>query len=84
MYAEEVKVKIKEIIGGVTELEPANIQDDDRFRADLHFDDLSLLEIAVDVDLAYRLELPDERYRQIDSVTQMVKLVLERRKELEA
>ena len=51
------------------------IQDGDHFRNDLNLDSLSLLEIGVDVDLAFQLGLPDERYKQIDSLPGMVDLV---------
>ncbi len=47
-------------------------------------DSLSLLEIGVDVDLAFKLELPDERYKEIESLPQMVALVQGRLAELSA
>ena len=53
-------------------------------RQDLNLDSLTLLEISVDVDLAFKLELQDERYREIDSLPGMVALVRERLAELAA
>ena len=38
----------------------------------------------VDVDLAFQLESPDERYVQVRTVSAANELVIERRKELEA
>ena len=83
MDAEIVKAKIKEIISDVAGLDATRIQDHDDFRDDLSLDSLLLIEIGVEVDLAFKLELPDERYQHVRSVSAAVELVLERRKELE-
>lgn len=83
MDAEIVKARIKEIIGNVAGLDATTIQDDDDFRDDLSLDSLALLEIMVDVDLAFQLELPDERYQHVRTVSAAAELVMERRKELE-
>lgn len=79
---EEIRFKIKEIIGRVSGLDPGRIADEATLREDLNLDSLSLLEISVDVDLAFKLELQDERYKEIDSLPAMVALVEERRREL--
>jgi acyl carrier protein len=71
----EIRDRIKQIIGNVSGLDPMRIGDEARLRDELKLDSLSLLEIGVDVDLAYKLELPDERYKEIDSIPDMVALV---------
>ncbi len=78
-----IKLKIKEIIGDVAGLDPERIKDEDDVRKDLYLDSLLLLEIAVEVNLAFKLELPDERYLEIHSVSEMAELVLRRWHELE-
>lgn len=78
MNPDEIRGRIKQIIGNVAGMDPGRIQDGDHFRNDLNLDSLSLLEIGVDVDLAFQLGLPDERYKQIDSLPAMVGLVQER------
>jgi len=80
--AEEIRTRIKQIIGNVAGLNPARITDDAMLREELKLDSLSLLEIGVDVDLAFKLELPDERYKEIDSIPAMVSLVQARLGEL--
>ena len=75
MHSDEIRGKIKQIIGNVAGMDPGRIGDDDHFRNDLNLDSLSLLEIGVDVDLAFQLGLPDEHYKQIDSLPGMVGLV---------
>ena len=71
----EIRDRIKQIIANVSGLDPKRIADEARLRDELKLDSLSLLEIGVDVDLAYKLELPDERYKEIDSIPAMVSLV---------
>ncbi|HEV8579679.1 MAG TPA: phosphopantetheine-binding protein [Thermoanaerobaculia bacterium] len=78
MSAEDIRSRIKQIIANVAGLNPSRIGDDDTLRDDLKLDSLSLLEIGVDVDMAFRLELADEHYKQVDSLPAMVELVQRR------
>ena len=71
----EIRSRIKHIVGNVAGLDPATIGDDAALQEDLNLDSLSLLEIGVDVDLAFHLGLPDERYKDIGSLPEMVALV---------
>jgi len=78
----EIVGKIKQIIGNIAGLDPQRIGDADSLREDLKLDSLSLLEIGVDVDLAFKLNLPDERYKEIQTLPQMAALVEQRLGEL--
>ena len=78
----EILNKIKQIIGNIAGLDPQRIGDTDSLRDDLKLDSLSLLEIGVDVDLAFKLNLPDERYKDIQTLPEMVDLVQQRLMEL--
>jgi acyl carrier protein len=80
--AEEIRSRIKQIIGNVAGLNPSRIPDEATLRDELKLDSLSLLEIGVDVDLAFKLELPDERYKEVNSLPDMVFLVQQRLSEL--
>lgn len=80
--AEEIRSRIKQIIGNVAGLNPSRIPDEATLRDELKLDSLSLLEIGVDVDLAFKLELPDERYKEVNSLPDMVSLVQQRLSEL--
>lgn len=75
MDVAEMKVRIKEIIANITNLDPEEIGDADSFTEDLDLDSLSLLEIGVDVDYEFKLGLPEEEMRGIDSVNETVALV---------
>jgi acyl carrier protein len=79
---DDIRTRIKQIIANVAGLNPGRIGDDSTLRDDLKLDSLSLLEIGVDVDLAFKLELPDEHYKQVDSLPAMVELVQRRLTEL--
>ena len=68
MNSVEIRTRIKQIIGNVAGMDPGRIGDDDHFRDDLSLDSLSLLEIGVDVDMAFQLGLPDESYKAVDSL----------------
>ena len=71
----EIRSRIKQIIANVAGLDAARIPDQAMLREDLSLDSLSLLEIGVDVDFTFKLNLPDERYKEIESLDGMVELV---------
>jgi acyl carrier protein len=75
MEAPEIRSRIKQIISQVAGIDPAKIGDHATLRDELNLDSLSLLEIGVDVDYAFKLGLPDERYREVASLDDMVGLV---------
>ncbi len=81
MDAATVSARIKQIIGSIAGIDPGRIDDRATLRGELNLDSLSLLEIGVDVDLAFQLDLPDESYKGIDSLPAMVELVMRRQAE---
>jgi len=78
IQALEIRSRIKQIIAGVAGLDPAKIPDHAALREGLHLDSLSLLRIEIDVDSTFELNLPDERYKEIQSLDEMVALVVHR------
>jgi acyl carrier protein len=77
MDRQTITLKIKEIIADVADLEVAEIADDALFIDDLELDSLSLLEIGVDVDFAFKLGVSEDRLSQLRSIPQTVALVEE-------
>ncbi len=77
MDATEVAAKVKEIINNVTSIPVDEIDDGASLRDDLDLDSLSLMEIGVDIDYAFKLGLPDETLQKIGTVQDAVALVLE-------
>ena len=78
MEVMEIKAKVKEIIANVTSIDPDSIEDGASFTQEMGLDSLSLLEVGVDVDYEFKLELPEESMRGLDSVDQTVALVQNR------
>ena len=74
----ELKERLKQIIHEATKLDPASIADDAAFVQDLNLDSLILLEIAVNVDQEFELDLPDEDMMKFTSVDTSAQLVLEK------
>ena len=77
-----IRSRIKEIIANVAGLDPGRIGDHDTLRENLNLDSLSLLEIGVYLDFAFKLGLPDERYKELHGMDDMVALVEARMAEL--
>lgn len=76
MHVEEVRLKIKEIIANITNIDPEEIGDKDSFVDDLQLDSLSLLEIGVDVDYEFKLGVPEEELQELRTVQDSVDLVM--------
>lgn len=74
---EAIRLRIKEIIAGVTGIPVEEIGDSASLVDELDLDSLSLMEVGVDVDYEYRLGLPEEDLQKIGSVEDAVKLVCE-------
>lgn len=77
MDVQAVRSQIKETISNVTNIPPEEIADDAHFLDDLELDSLSLLEIGVDIDYAFKLGVPEERLQELRTVQETVNLVLE-------
>lgn len=74
-----IRTIVKEIIGKATSIKPEEIDDMASFADDLMLDSLSLLEIGVDVDHAFKLNIPDEelaeRLKDLRTVQDAVEFV---------
>lgn len=78
LTAVEITSQIKEIIANVAGIDAGDIADNASFMEDLQLDSLSLLEIGVDVDYAFKLGVPEERLQELRTVQDTVQLVQER------
>ena len=76
MSVEEIRAKIKEIVSTVADIPVDEISDEASYREDLQLDSLSMLEIGVDVDYAFKLDLPEEELQGITTVQESVDLVV--------
>jgi acyl carrier protein len=70
--------KVKEIIQFTTHIKPEELNLNALFAQDLNLDSLTIMEICVNVDQAFQLDLPEEAFDQITSAEAIVVLVTER------
>jgi len=68
MQRDEIESRIRQIISSVTGTPADRIDDSASFRKELNVDSLSLIEIAVDIDHAFRLGLPEDGLYELDTV----------------
>ena len=78
MEDQQILAKIKEIIAEVADLDPADIADDASFSDDLELDSLSQLEVGVDINYSFKLNVQDERMQKLKTVNDALELVKER------
>jgi len=77
MDANAIRETIKESISRITGIAPDRISDTASYRDDLGLDSLSMLEIAVDAEISFRIKIPDERLTEIATVSDAVRVVSE-------
>jgi len=71
----DIRNKIKEAIANVSDIELEDIPDDASFKEDLGLDSLVLLEISVDIELQFGLEVSEEDLAQLHTLQDAVELV---------
>lgn len=76
MQPEKIRDRIREIVTQVTNIPGDQIGDSTSFTRELDIDSLALLEIGVDIDYAFQLNLPDERFKELDCLDDSVRLVV--------
>lgn len=75
METEEIRSKIKEIISNATNISPEKIGDNASYKDDLGLDSLTMLEISVDLDSEFDLEMPEEELANIRTLQNSVDLI---------
>ncbi|MBI2187394.1 MAG: acyl carrier protein [Acidobacteria bacterium] len=75
MDANAIRENIKQSIARITGIPPDQISDTASYRDDLGLDSLSMLEIAVDAELSFRVKIPDERLPEIQTVSDAVRVI---------
>lgn len=75
MDTEEIRNKVKQAIANVSEIDPEDIEDSAAFVEDLGLDSLVLLEISVDIEMQFGLEVPEEELKQLRTVQDAVEFV---------
>jgi acyl carrier protein len=77
MTADEIRTAIRESVNRITGIAPADIHEGSTYRDDLGLDSLSMLELTVDIEYAFKIKVPEERLQTIKTVQDTIQLVQE-------
>lgn len=77
MSPEEIRSAIRKSVNRITGIAPEEIKDVSHFRDDLGLDSLSMLELTVDLEYAFKIKVPEERLQSIRTVSDSISLVQE-------
>jgi len=75
MDKRDIRNKIKEAIAKVSDIKPEDITDGASFKDDLGLDSLVLLEISVEIEMQFGLEVQEEDLKQLQTVQDAVEFV---------
>ena len=69
--------KIREILSEVSGVSLAELRDDTRLVGDLDMSSFDLADTVVSVEEAYGVKIPDERFHELETVADIVRVVRE-------
>lgn len=75
MTTEDIRAQIKQSISTVTGIEAADIPDSAAYRDDLGLDSLSILEVAINVEFHYKVEVPEEELKEIRNIDDTIAVI---------
>jgi len=75
MGEREIRNKIKEAIAKISDIDAADIVDTASFQDDLGLDSLVLLEISVEIEMQFGLEVHEDDLKQLQTVQDAVEFV---------
>ena len=76
MRTEEIRAAVKQSIASIANLDAGEIGDSASYREDLQLDSLTILEIAVDAEYKFQVNIPDEELSNIRTVDDTVSIVM--------
>ncbi|OFW18786.1 MAG: hypothetical protein A3H97_04420 [Acidobacteria bacterium RIFCSPLOWO2_02_FULL_65_29] len=77
MNADEIRTAIRKSVNRITGVAADDIRDTSSYRDDLGLDSLSMLELTVDIEYAFKIKVPEERLATIKTVNDTIQLVQE-------
>ena len=77
MTADDILTEIRKSVSRITGIAQEDIQRASSFRNDLGLDSLSMLELTVDIEYAFKIKVPEERLQTIRTVDDVITLVQE-------
>jgi acyl carrier protein len=77
MSEDDIRTSIRQSVNRITGIAPGDVQDSSTYRDDLGLDSLSMLELTVDIEYAFKIKVPEERLQTIKTVRDTIELVQE-------
>lgn len=77
MNADEIRTAIRKSVNRITGIAQDDIQDASTYRDDLGLDSLSMLELTVDIEYAFKIKVPEDRLATLKTVNDTIQLVQE-------
>jgi acyl carrier protein len=74
--AEQVRKEVRSRVAELTEVEPSEVSDTADFMDELGVDSLMAIELMVALDKEYKIDIPEDEFRQIKNVDQAVDVVM--------
>lgn len=74
--AEKVREEVRNRVAEMTETDPEEVTDEADFMENLGVDSLMAIELMVALDKEYKIDIPEEEFRQIRNVNQAVEVVM--------
>ena len=74
--AERVREEVRNRVAELTEVDPSEISDTADFMDELGVDSLMAIELMVALDKEYKIDIPEDEFRQIKNVDQAVEVVM--------
>ena len=73
--AGEIRTHVRELIAEITERDPSEISDTALFIEDLGIDSLMAIEMLVAMDKKYKVQIPEDEFKNIKCVKDAVSIV---------
>jgi len=74
--AERVREEVRTRVAELVEMDPSEVTDEADFIEALGVDSLMAIELMVALDKEYRIDIPEDEFRQIKNVNQAVDVVM--------
>jgi acyl carrier protein len=74
--AEKVREEVRNRVAELTEVDPSEISDTADFMDELGVDSLMAIELMVALDKEYKIDIPEDEFREIKNVDQAVEVVM--------
>ena len=69
--------KLKEILSEVSGVPLAELREDTRLVGDLGMSSFDLADTVVSVEEAYSVKIPDERFREMETIADLIRIIRE-------